>query len=277
MDDAVEAGEVKGIRVGRYPWAINTTCVCYRVGRTLIDTGPPNQYQRVLKFARERPLQQILLTHHHEDHCGNAAPLSRELGLPVLAPPQSLAFLADGFKVHLYRRLVWGKPEPSQAQPIGDAIDAGDGIQLRPILTPGHSPDMTCFLEEGKGWLFAGDLFVAARPRYLRADENLGQTVKSLRALLKFEFDTLFCGHRGVVHQAREQIGAKLDYLEDLRGQVRERRQRGETISAITLELLGKEDFLSWFSGGHFSKRNLVQACCEPSRTLAGAGSQLEN
>lgn len=261
MEFLIRERAVEGVRVGRYPWAINTTCLVYRLGTTLIDTGPPNQFRRVCDFANARPLTQILLTHHHEDHCGNAARLTAELQSPVLAPRAALQFLADGFQVHLYRRLVWGKPRRVRAAPLPDEIDAGAGFRLQPIATPGHSIDMTCFLEPDEGWLFSGDLFVTAKPRYLRKDEDVNQTVSSLRGLLQFEFGTLFCAHRGLVRDARSKVAAKLNYLTELRQEVRERRRQGDTPAAITRQLLGKEDFLSWFSGGHFSKRNLVEAC----------------
>ncbi len=259
--EAVRYGPVQGVRVGRYPWAINTTCLCFRLGDTLIDTGPANQSRQVLAFAREKQLRQILLTHHHEDHCGNAAYLQRKLKIPVFAPGKAVPLLADGFPVQRYRRWVWGRPERLQAPELPPEVETGAGWRLRPIPTPGHSADMTCFLEPLQGWLFAGDLFVSARPRYLRADENLDESIDSLRAILEFKFDVLMCGHRGIVRGGRVLLTEKLAYLEQLRAEVRQRRQLGEPVAQITLDLLGREDFLSWFSGGHFSKQNLVRAC----------------
>ena len=259
--ERVSLGGVEGIRVGRFPGAINTTVLVYRIGDALIDAGPPNQWRVLRDFVREKPVKRVILTHHHEDHSGNVRPLQREFGLPVSAPAKAVPLLADGYKIHFYRQVVWGKPLPAKVDPIPEAIELGGGLRLLPIFSPGHSPDMTCFLEPNRGWLFSGDLFVAALPRYLRSDEDFPQQVESLRRIIEHEFDTLFCAHRGVVEKGRQAFRRKLEYLESLRGRARALREKGREVRQITRELLGKEDLLSWISGGHFRKSNLIEAC----------------
>ncbi len=259
----LELGPVRGARVGRFRRAFNTTVVCYRLGDVLIDCGPPNQFGAVREFASHAPLSRVVLTHHHEDHCGNAARLARELEVPVLAPAASLEPLAGGFPVQLYRRLVWGVPKRVSARPLPEEISVEGGFRLQPIAAPGHSADMTCLLEPRQGWLFAGDLYVTGRPRYLRSDEDVGQTIASLRRLESLSFDTLLCAHRGSLKKGPERLRKKREYLEELRGAARRRHRAGDTLEVITRALLGREDFLSWFSGFHFSKRNLVRSCLE--------------
>lgn len=252
---------VEGIRIGRFPGAINTTVLVYRVGDALIDCGPPNQWKVLRRYVREKPVGRVLLTHHHEDHSGNVRPLQKEFSLPVSAPPQAVGFLAQGYKVHFYRQVVWGKPPLVQVNANPETIQLEGGLRLRPIFSPGHSPDMTCYLEPNRGWLFSGDLFVAALPRYLRSDEDFPKQIESLRRILEHEFDTLFCAHRGVVEKGRQAFRRKLEYLESLRGRARALRGKGRDIREITRQLLGKEDLLSWISGGHFRKSNLIEAC----------------
>jgi hypothetical protein len=35
--------DVRGVRVGRFGFGINSTAPVYRIGPTVIDAGPPNQ------------------------------------------------------------------------------------------------------------------------------------------------------------------------------------------------------------------------------------------
>jgi glyoxylase-like metal-dependent hydrolase (beta-lactamase superfamily II) len=259
--ERIEFADIEGIRVGRFTSQINTTCILYRLGGTVIDTGPPNQWRFVRRFLGEKDVHRVLVTHHHEDHSGNLAPIKRTLNAPLLSPRAGLEPLSRGYEVQLYRRLIWGRPLDVEPEPVPDKIELAGGLSLVALSTPGHSPDSTCYLEPDRGWLFTGDLFIAARTRYLRLDENLGEHIESLRRVLELDFDTLLCSHRGVVAEGREALARKLDYLVSLRGEVHRLHSQGKSIAEMTRELLGGEDHLSLFTRFHFAKRNLIAAC----------------
>lgn len=260
--DRIEHEGVEGIRVGRFTSKINTTCIVYRWGETVVDVGPPNQWRWVRRFLKEREARRVVVTHHHEDHGGNLAAIGRVSDAELLCSPKAVAPLARGFRLEPYRRLIWGRPGRVQPRPLPDRLPAGEGW-LVPVSTPGHSPDMTCFLEPERGWLFTGDLYIASKPRYLRADENVGEQIESLRKILELEFDLLFCSHRGVVAGGREALRQKLDYLVWLRGRARELRDSGLDTREVARRLLGREDFMSWVTLLHFCKRNLIESCLE--------------
>ncbi len=251
---------VEGLRVGRFKSRINTTCVVYRLGDTIIDTGPPNQCRFIRSYLREREIHRVLLTHHHEDHSGNGHAIQAELGIPVFAPAGSLGYLSKGYRVEPYRRIVWGKPPLFDAAPVPDQLINGDGQRIVTVRAPGHSDDLVCYLVPQKGALFTGDLFVASRPQYLRVDENPLLEMESLRQILQHDFLVIFCAHRGVVRDGRKALQEKLDYLESLRSQVRDLLRQGRSVPEIARRLLGKDGFLRWLSGGHFSKANMIAA-----------------
>lgn len=257
---------VEGLRTGRFDFGISTSCILYRINSTLIDTGPPNQWRLVSRFIRERDVRRVLVTHHHEDHSGNAARLKRETCAEVFAPSPGIEFLRGGFPLRPYQRMIWGIPGRLNALPTPDETVAEDGIRLQAVHAPGHSPDMTCYLEPERGWLFTGDLYIASRPRFMRADEDVHTQIESLRRVLDLDFATVMCAHRGVVHDGRTAIRVKLDYLAALRDEVRDRHARGQTISEITSALLGRESFVSFVTFFHFSKRNLVRGCLAPAK-----------
>jgi glyoxylase-like metal-dependent hydrolase (beta-lactamase superfamily II) len=263
MIERIEHDDIEGIRVGRFGSRINTTCILYRIGSTVIDTGPPNQWRTVRRFLSERDVQRVIVTHHHEDHSGNLAPIQRTLKPEIYSPPAGVTPLRDGFALRLYQKVIWGRPGRVRAAPMPDEIEIGHGRSLRALPSPGHSADMTCYLEAQRGWLFTGDLFISQGSRYLRADENIRQHIESLRRILEFEFETLFCSHRGVVPSGKEALRAKIDFLVSLCERIRQLQDEGRSAAEITRSLLGREDLLSWMTGLHFSKRNLIRACMD--------------
>jgi len=257
----LEHGEVEGLRTGRYPLGIAGSCIVYRLGSAVIDTGPPNQWPFVRRFLDERRVQRVFITHHHEDHAGNAARIARHPEPVILAPEASRAPLRHGFSLKPYQRMVWGAPPRCDVIPLSETPVEIDGGCLVPVPAPGHSPDMTCYLEPERGWLFSGDLYIAARPRFARADEDIATQIETLRRVAALEFETMFCAHRGVVHDGPDALRAKLDFLVGLREEVRHLRARGHSVSAIARRLLGRESLMSLVTAFHFSHRNLVRGC----------------
>jgi glyoxylase-like metal-dependent hydrolase (beta-lactamase superfamily II) len=270
--ERLEHADIEAIRVGRFRWRINTTCIVYRVGDTVIDTGPTNQWPVVRAFLQEREIKRVVITHHHEDHSGNLAAISRAVCSHVLAPQAGLDPLSNGVPQRLYQRLIWGRPARVKARPVPESIEAGYGRVLVPIPTPGHSPDSTCYLEPNQGWLFTGDLLVTTRPRYLRQSEDLCGMLESLRSIQKYEFDTVFCAHRGVVPSGKKALKEKLEFLEGLCQQTVTLHQQGKSAGEIARKLLGREDLMTWFTGFDFAKRNLIEACLNvPVAGMSGA------
>ncbi len=257
-------GPVSGVRSGRIDRGINTQSYCYRFGNALIDTGPPAGWRTVRTFVEaehaRRPIEQIVLTHHHEDHAGNAARLQEMLGCPVYAPADSLERLRKGYPQELYRRFVWGKPSAVTASPLSDTLDVGSGEQLSVIPAPGHADDMVCLFERSRGWLFSADLFLTRRPLYLRFDEDLSALIDSLRALRARPIDTLFCGHAGLVPEGARALKSKLHYLVALCARAQAMRAEGKPADATRADLLGREGLLYYVSTGDFSKQHLIEA-----------------
>ena len=262
--ERIEYEGVEGIRVGRFNVGVNTTAIVYRVGSTVIDTGPPNQWPQVRAFLNEKTIDRILLTHHHEDHSGNGARIQREFGVQVLAPQKSLQLIAEGFKLRRYQRVVWGTPERFRPEPLPEEIEMGQGTRLRVLPAPGHAVDHVCLLEPGRRWLFSGDLFVGARTRYFRSDENVHPYIASLRRTAEQDLRVMFCGHRGVVESPCDALRAKCEHMVHIRDEARRLDAQGVSRAQITRRLMGREDAMRWITSGHFAKGNLIASCLAP-------------
>ena len=231
----------------------------YAFADLLIDTGPSATAARLVEWCRGGPVRRVLLTHHHEDHIGGAAALQEELGLPILGPAEAVPIFAEGLRMPLYRRIVWrGQPRTFRAEPLGETVQ-GEGYRLRVIPTPGHAFSHVCFFEEGRRWLFSGDLYVHDRVKLLRRIEDVGLHLDSLKRVLALEPELLICDHAGILEHAQERLRRKIQYWEDLAAQARALREQGLPVEEITRRLLGPEVLLTYASLGDFSKRNLIR------------------
>jgi glyoxylase-like metal-dependent hydrolase (beta-lactamase superfamily II) len=231
----------------------------YLVDNSLIDCGPTNALPILKNLFQDLPINEILITHHHEDHTGNLKYLLEQKHCIAYAHPLA----AKGMRmvsehVPMYRNIVWGRPEFAETKSIGREVSTGNH-QLQVIETPGHSEDHLCLFEPEKKWLFTGDLYLSGYMRYLRDDENIYEIMRSLKQLIELKPKVLFCNHRGPVENAGTALQKKLSFLENLRDDVMDCLQNGEPFDRIYKKF--KNDLVfRWFSAGELCTSNLIQA-----------------
>jgi glyoxylase-like metal-dependent hydrolase (beta-lactamase superfamily II) len=108
---------------------------------TLVDVGQDPailaSIERAPTGVGKWPVEQVVLTHSHSDHCALPPRVREAFGPKVFAFSPSIdgvdALLSDG-----------------------DAIKMGDDV-FEVIHTPGHSSDSICLYNEAEGIVFAGD------------------------------------------------------------------------------------------------------------------------
>ena len=256
-------GPIDAVRVGRMNRGINSTFIVYRWDDTLIDAGPTNQWKEVKSYLSEKPVRQLILTHHHEDHSGNAARIAKLYGITPKAPEQGRAKLASGFRIPMMQRLIWGSPHPVETDPLPEKITVKSGEEMIPVFTPGHAKDLHILHVPEKGWLFSGDLYIARAIRYLRSDEDLPLLMNSIRKALTLDFDLIFCPHRGLVEDGKSKIREKLQNMVTLCEQSQDLHKQGKPLDEIVRKILGPEDAMARFTGYNFSKRNLIKGALD--------------
>lgn len=221
----------------------------------LFDTGPPRTGRELAAWAEGETIERIVNTHQHEDHVGGNAFLP---SLPALAPTGALPIIHRPPPLPLYRRIPFGQPRPAYAEPLGETVSTRSHT-LHVIPTPGHAPDHVSLFLPQKAWLFAGDLFLMERAKYVRRADDVAQWMHSLRAILAYDFDLLFCAHAGYVSDGKAAISRKIAYWEEIREKARAMAAQRHSPQTIRDALLGKEGFLTYWSRGRFAKLNLIK------------------
>jgi glyoxylase-like metal-dependent hydrolase (beta-lactamase superfamily II) len=189
---------------------------------TLVDTGARESWEYLLTaldttgVPPER-IGQIVLTHCHPDHIGNAAALKEATGAPVFAhlrERQQIERFGNGVEIDHWM---------AENEPI-----ACDGFRVETIFTPGHSPGHYCVLEPESGVLVAGDMLsgfgsVGIFPPH----GSMRAYIDSLRRLLAVDerqpFSLACPGHGPVIANPRAKIE---EYIEH-------RLQREEEVFAV--------------------------------------------
>ncbi len=94
----------------------------------------------------------VVCTHGHNDHINVARELATALDAPVLLNPDDT--------------MLWEmtyRDTPFGALRDGQVLTA-DGVELRAIATPGHSPGSTCLYAPELGAVFSGDTLFRGGP-----------------------------------------------------------------------------------------------------------------
>lgn len=130
----------------------------------LIDAGESAEEARVviktLKELELFPIDEIIITHSHYDHCFGVPQLLKEMpDAKVYASHLAIPNLSDPSKINSDFSAIAGEGTPiADVIPLkeGDVVDL-DGVTLKVFELPGHTPDHIGLLDENNKNLFVGD------------------------------------------------------------------------------------------------------------------------
>ncbi|MGH2672845.1 MAG: MBL fold metallo-hydrolase [Actinomycetota bacterium] len=186
----------------------------------VVDPGPDDE-RHLREVARTAGrVGAIVLTHDHPDHAPGASRLAEITGANVRAmrPP------AGGDRLR------------------GGDVVTSNGVELRVVPTPGHTPDHTAFWSEEARALFTGDAVLGRGTSVIDPPEgDLVAYLRSLERMRALAPQTIYPGHGPVVLGGTAKLDEYLEHramrerqiLDALEG---EARTIDELVSAIYAE-----------------------------------------
>jgi len=233
----------------------------YFVDGLLIDTGHYRARKMILSHLTQLPVEQIFITHHHEDHNANLKPLQKHFKVPTYAFPKCVEIMKNPPPISFSQWMLWGNTEANfDIYPIKKEIKTSR-YTFQIIPTPGHAIDHVCLFEPNEGWLFSADLYLADHLRYMMFNESMGQLIHSVKKVLALDFKELFCSHNPKLKKGRVHLERKLDFLENFYGQVVHWYEKGFAPEQIMKQMgLKKDDVGRLLSGGYLSALNMVKS-----------------
>ena len=125
-------------------FGVKLNCYAFAAGNVLIDTGSHSLRHHFRPFIDEVNPELVMITHHHEDHTGNASYCNSK-GIPVLMNPLFRKECTEKANYPFYRRMFWGKRPAFQSGTLPEVIHSGRDV-FKVISTPGHAADHVSFL-----------------------------------------------------------------------------------------------------------------------------------
>ncbi|MFO7262922.1 MAG: MBL fold metallo-hydrolase [Bacillaceae bacterium G1] len=232
---------------------------CFVVDGVLIDTGSQSLEKAFIPFFQQQDIDQVVITHYHEDHTGCAAYLQETRKVPIYMNEMTIAYCQKEADYPAYRKIFWGKRRPFQAQPIGQTFTSRRA-NWDVIETPGHSADHLAFLNRETGQLFTGDLYCHEKTKVILREESIPNIMASLRKVLTYDFQEVFCCHAGYLPDGRTALQRKLDYLEDLQGNILRMHKKGMTPEEIRRQLFPKKYPIIFFSFGEWDSLHIIHS-----------------
>lgn len=250
-------GEVKsqGVALNVYSYAVDGV---------LIDTGSQSLHKHFERFIDAADFDQVRLTHFHEDHTGCAAYVEKTKHVPIYISDKSIDSCMQQANYPLYRQLFWGKRKPFHALAMPETFESRNATWYV-IDTPGHAHDHKAFLNQETGQLFTGDLYVNERTKLVLAEESIPTIIQSLEHVLTYDFQEVFCNHRGFVEEGRLALERKLDYLLGLQQDVLALHQQGNPADSICRQLFPKQYPITKFSEGEWDSLHIVTSILQES------------
>lgn len=174
----------------------------------LLDTGIGlDVYDPLLKqgLAETRngatELQEIVITHVHQDHIGGTPHIQAQFGALQVS------------------KKAWPEKDEGCDFPLnyiedGTIIET-DGATLRAIHTPGHAKDHLCYYLEEEKSLFTGDLVLGAGTTVIPEEGGgLTEYLPSLRKLLALDLSVIYPAHGPAIREPYKKLNEYIAHRE---------------------------------------------------------------
>ncbi len=231
-----------------------------------VESGFHRARGDLLPALEGRRIDQLAVTHEHEDHVGNAAAIAGRFGATVRGPAATRHIIERPHSLirFPYHYVLWGVGPGVAVEPLGDVLET-PRYRLEVIPTPGHTRDHVAFFEPRRRVVFTGDLYTGPKVRAARKVENVADQIASLERVRDLKPARMICYHKGPIEDPIPALEAKIAFMRGIHDGARRLRDQGLDEGTITRRLLGRETpLLLFYTMGDFSRRRLVRAALHP-------------
>jgi len=218
---------------------VNTGFIVTDSGVVVIDSGPSRRYGEALRRAiaatTDKPVIQVLLTHHHPDHVlGNQAFADVPIGA-LAGTTDLLRQQGDAMAENMYRLVGdWMRGTevvlPTQVLEPGTLTIGGHSLRL--LGLGGHTGADLAILDEKTGVLFAGDLVFYQRALTTPNSPGLDVWLKDLDTLQGLPWKLIVPGHGPLASDAAP-FAQMRDYLGWLDQLMRDGAAQGDDMAEM--------------------------------------------
>ena len=211
---------------------------CFYLGdegrkKVLVDPSPKDlkEYERLLNTIKDKPLDEIFLTHHHIDHREHAQKMAIEKQVPMGMSALTKKYIEKtdpeylkNIEINIYQE--------------GDVLTHWLGKEIKTIEVPGHDNGQLALMPDCRSWCLVGDLIqgigtVVVSPK---PEGSMSAYFKSLKKIINLNPKIIYPSH-GIAMGGVFRLEQTLEHRQKREDKVLELLQKNLSVDEMLKEI----------------------------------------